>query len=334
MEETLLPPLLNIPNLQIMKQAFHTNGKLLLTGEYFVTEGSVALAVPTRLGQALNVSSEASAHPQLFWKSYDRERQLWFEACLDLRDWTWIQTTDEDMLDRLDQLLTEAQLLNPSFLTAKRRFLVETQLDFHREWGLGSSSTLVKMLAQWAQVDAYTLLASTFGGSGYDLAAATADGPLYYQLRNGQPLWEHAPFQPPFMQQLFLVYLEQKQNSREALARFRSAPRELREKSVRRISQLSFNCAQYIHDLPAFEEALREHEILVQEVIGQPRAKDLFFQDYWGEIKSLGAWGGDFVLATSQRSANETIAYFKAKGFQTTLPFERLALMGGAALSS
>lgn len=324
----------NVPNLHLMKQSFHTNGKLLLTGEYFVTEGSVALAVPTRLGQALNVSSEASDTPQLFWKSYTRDKQLWFEAHLDLRDWTWMHTTDEDMLDRLDQLLTEAQLLNPSFLTANRRFLVETQLDFNRAWGLGSSSTLVKMLAQWAQVDAYTLLANTFGGSGYDVAAATADGPLYYQLRNGQPLWEAAPFEPPFMKQLFLVYLEQKQNSREALARFRSAPRELREKSVQRISQLSFNCAQYIDDLPTFEEALREHEALVQEVIEQPRAKDLFFADYWGEIKSLGAWGGDFVLATSQRGANETLAYFEGKGFQTTLPFERLALMGGAAMSS
>lgn len=317
-----------------MRQSFHTNGKLLLTGEYFVTEGSVALAVPTRLGQALSVSSEAADVPQLFWKSYDRDKKLWFEAQLDLRDWTWLHTTDEKMLDRLDQLLTEAQLLNPAFLTAKRRFLVETQLDFHREWGLGSSSTLVKMLAQWAQVDAYTLLANSFGGSGYDLAAATSDGPLYYQLRNGQPLWEPAPFCPPFLNQLFLVYLEQKQNSREALARFRSAPRELREKSIRRISQLSFNCGQYIQDLAAFEEAMREHEALVQEVIQQPRAKDLFFQDYWGEIKSLGAWGGDFVLASSQRNANETLAYFQEKGFQTVLPFERLALMGGQAMPS
>ena len=31
-----------------------------------------------------------------------------------------------------------------------------------------------------------------------------------------------------------------------------------------------------------------------------PRAQDLYFPDFKGVIKSLGAWGGDFVLATQK----------------------------------
>ena len=37
------------------------------------------------------------------------------------------------------------------------------------------------------------------------------------------------------------------------------------------------------------------------------------FSDYPGAIKSLGAWGGDFVLATRKQA----IDYFPLKGYKT-----------------
>ena len=46
------------------------------------------------------------------------------------------------------------------------------------------------------------------------------------------------------------------------------------------------------------------------------RAKMLYFSDFWGEVKSLGAWGGDFVLVTSDRSLETTRAYFQERGFE------------------
>jgi hypothetical protein len=60
--------------------------------------------------------------------------------------------------------------------------------------------------------------------------------------------------------------------------------------------------------------------------LGIPRIKEQFFSEYWGEIKSLGAWGGDFILATSERSAEETKTYFNQKGFEVLFKYEQLAI--------
>ncbi len=42
--------------------------------------------------------------------------------------------------------------------------------------------------------------------------------------------------------------------------------------------------------------------------------KEALFSDYDGAIKSLGAWGGDFFLATGN---SNSINYFKTKGYTT-----------------
>ena len=75
-----------------------------------------------------------------------------------------------------------------------------------------------------------------------------------------------------------------------------------------------------------FEKLIIKHENLVASVIELPRAKALFFNDFWGEIKSLGAWGGDFVMATSERSEAETMQYFSKKGFGTVVKYEDMVL--------
>ena len=74
-------------------------------------------------------------------------------------------------------------------------------------------------------------------------------------------------------------------------------------------------------DINTFDRIILAHEKLVAGALGYTRAKDLHFSDYWGEIKSLGAWGGDFVLVTSKRPFTETREYFEAKGFKTIIPF-------------
>jgi hypothetical protein len=78
--------------------------------------------------------------------------------------------------------------------------------------------------------------------------------------------------------------------------------------------------------LKDFNKCLVEHENLVAKTLELERAKDLYFKDFWGEIKSLGAWGGDFILATSERSEADTRAYFLEKGFPVFLKYEELVL--------
>ena len=61
-----------------MTQAFYSNGKLLLTGEYAVLDGALSLALPTKLGQKMTVTEMASE--KIIWKSLDEKGRIWFET--------------------------------------------------------------------------------------------------------------------------------------------------------------------------------------------------------------------------------------------------------------
>jgi hypothetical protein len=47
------------------------------------------------------------------------------------------------------------------------------------------------------------------------------------------------------------------------------------------------------------------------------------FSDFKGEIKSLGAWGGDFVMVISE---SDPTAYFSEKGFTTVISYDEMIL--------
>ena len=68
-----------------------------------------------------------------------------------------------------------------------------------------------------------------------------------------------------------------------------------------------------------FEKLITEHEAIIASMIGLPRIKDVFFADYASEIKSLGAWGGDFILATRKNSS-----YFEQRGYNTVISFNNM----------
>lgn len=311
-----------------MSFSMRTNGKLLLTGEYFVTEGAVSLALPTQLGQTLDVKQTSPKGTQLSWKSCSSDQTVWFEATFELPQLKITTTNGEEdqkeVAAILQDILKEAQELNSDFLKDQGSWEAISVLEFSRDWGLGSSSTLITLIAEWANVDPFVLLENTLGGSGYDIAAAKANGPLLFQKFNGKNRWDRSNFNPSFKEYLYFVHLGKKQSSKEALVYYTVTPAEEREKPMPRITQITHDIAQYTDNLADFEALLEEHEELVQGVIQQPRAKELYFKDYWGEIKSLGGWGGDFVLATSNKNEEETKAYFQEKGFDTVLKYEEL----------
>lgn len=299
----------------------YAHGKLLLTGEYAVLDGALALAVPVRYGQALRAT--AGTEPgQLSWISLDQHGNSWFEARFFLDDLEAIQTTDTAIAATLQQILRACRQKNPDFLNAG--CTVTTQTDFPREWGLGTSSTLIALLARWAEVDPYAVLFETMDGSGYDIACAFAGGPLLYALQNRRPHVAQADFQPPFADHLFFVFLGKKQNSREGIRRYR----ELVQEKTGLIGQVSGITRQCLHcrDLPTFNRLLLEHERLIGQALGMPRAQELYFPDFPGEVKSLGAWGGDFVLAAGEGPPEETRAYFAEKGFSVCIPYRDMVL--------
>jgi mevalonate kinase len=310
---------------------FYSNGKLLLTGEYLVLDGAKSLAIPTKFGQDLIV--EKIKESQLIWGSFTDSGECWFEAVFDIPKLRLVTCTfnsekegNADLIaETLLGILQEARNLNPAFLTSDEGFVVKTKLTFPRNWGLGSSSTLINSIAAWAKVDAFKLLWNSFKGSGYDIACAQNDGPIFYQIKDQKPIINQVEFNPSFKENLFFVHLNQKQDSKEAIAKFREhldcAKYDIQGK-IERISAISdeFLSAKSVEE---FDKLIVEHEQIISSIIKLKPVKEKIFPDYFGEIKSLGAWGGDFVLVTGNES---TPAYFKKKGFETVLTYNQMVL--------
>ncbi len=300
-------------------QKFYANGKLLLTGEYLVLDGALAIALPTKLGQSLMVTSNNKQ--KLVWESQDSKSYPWFQ-----HTYTHLhqKINDNPIAERLRVILLQAQKQNPKFIN-KLVDNVTTKLTFPRKWGLGTSSTLIHLIAQWAECDPFELLFEAFGGSGYDIACAGAGGPISYQLQtNLKPIFQRVNFNPSFKNQLYFVYLDKKQDSKKGIARYREKGK-VSEAKIQKISTLSTELIN-IGGLNDFEKIIVEHENIIADLIGFKKVKSIYFSDYWGTVKSLGAWGGDFVLVTSDRSEKETKKYFNEKGFNVFLKYKELIL--------
>ena len=291
---------------------FFAHGKLLLTGEYAVLDGALAIALPTQYGQEMHITP--SEREGIFFRSLTQEGTPWYEGQLFVGDTNPITQT-------LERILSQAQRMQANFLT-DQSVRVETKLDFPREWGLGSSSTLISMIAQWAEVDPYELLWNSFGGSGYDIACARASSPILYQLTEGKAKVYPIYYNPPFAASLFFVYLNKKQNSREGIALYQGLKKNKRP-LVTQLSQLTEEIYR-THSLDTFSKLLSEHEAVLSSYLRLPTVKDSLFKDFSGTIKSLGAWGGDFVLAIGEESYIKE--YFISKGMQTILPFTQMIL--------
>ena len=291
---------------------FFAHGKLLLTGEYAVLDGALAIALPTQYGQEMHITP--SEREGIFFRSLTQEGTPWYEGQLFVGDTNPITQT-------LERILSQAQRMQPNFLT-DQSVHVETRLDFPREWGLGSSSTLISMIAQWAEVDPYELLWNSFGGSGYDIACARASSAILYQLTEGKAKVYPIYYNPPFAASLFFVYLNKKQNSREGIALYKGLKKN-KKPLVTQLSQLTEEIYR-THSLDTFSKLLSEHETVLSSYLRLPTAKGSLFKDFSGTIKSLGAWGGDFVLAIGEESYIKE--YFISKGMQTILPFAQMIL--------
>lgn len=306
---------------------FYSNGKLLISGEYVVLDGATALAVPTSYGQSLTVE-ELDQKEGVRWKSYDHSGKAWIDETFVLNGEnvsSKAATTDPKQKyigQRLEQILTAANKLNPELLNSRKGYAVTTHLDFPGNWGLGSSSTLINNLADWFEIDAYELLKHTFGGSGYDIASAQNDHPITFSRKGDEVKTLTAPFAPSFKEELFFVHLNRKQSSRESIQHYRSQPKEKLTNSIDKISGITHQLIG-AETVLEFELLLEIHEKIISTLINRPTIKSELFPDYPRKIKSLGGWGGDFILATGNEPEG---AYFRQKGYNTIIPYAKMVL--------
>ena len=296
---------------------FKSNGKILLCSEYLVLEGAKAIALPSKLTQDLQVTK--CENKIIEWQSFDVNNDLWFEEKFyfsgsDLKYDGKKNKTSEKILLLFKHLLKTKKvddILGNKFLT---------KLNFKRDWGLGTSSTFVNNLAKWAKTDPYKLLFSAFNGSGYDIACCDVKNPIFFQKKQNSISIENISFNPPFIENLYLVYLEKKQNTQTSIINYlniKSDRKQLIEK-VNFIAEEIVNCK----DLNQFENLIVEHENIIASATSQEPIHQSVFSAYCqGKIKSLGAWGGDFILVTSK---NNDLSFFKNKGYNTILKLSEL----------
>ena len=304
-----------------MKKTFYSNGKLLITGEYLVLDGAKAFALPTKQGQ--NLIIEKGKNNEIFWKSYDADGSIWFEDTLSFSDISnGITDENESVKTTLTTILHEAFKLNPDFILNSDGYIITTELGFPKSWGLGTSSTLINNIAQWLQIDAFILLKNSFGGSGYDIACAQNNTPILYHLEHGNPIVEKVPFNPEFTRNLYFVYLNKKQSSKTAIAAYNINKKNNLAKTI----ALNDNITSEVLNatsLQSFAAALQRHEIQMSNILETHTIKEAVFPDFNGVIKSLGAWGGDFVMAISE---NNPSAYFASKGYDTIVAYNNMIL--------
>lgn len=305
----------------IENQTIKLNGKLLISGEYVVLDGALSLALPTKFGQIIRFENKSENHSILFWEARKNDHSLWFSCSFNYKTLAIISSSDEKITNQLILIFAKIKELNQIlFKELTNNISIQTQLEFPENWGLGSSSTLIAGLSKLFNINPYQLLELTFGGSGYDLACAVHHTPIIFQKNGNEKLIKPSDFHPSFKENLYFLYLNQKQNSREGIANYRSLKKD--EVLIKEISNITTKLTK-CKTLIEFNDLINIHEKLISNTLKCKTVKENLFSDFDGSIKSLGAWGGDFVLVTSEENPKN---YFLNKGFFTLLKYKKMIL--------
>jgi len=293
-------------------KSFHSNGKLLISGEYLVLDGALSLALPCKFGQSLNFTEDSNGN--LEWISKDMNDTIWFTANFEAKTLKVLKTSNYNTVKWVKKIL---EFCNKNSLTNKSlQGKIECKLDFPNNWGLGSSSTLLNNLASLYEINPYDLHFSTTNGSGYDIACAGSNSALTYQVIKNIPEVNKMHWSPVFKDEILFIFLKKKQKSNLEVKRFKELKKD--PDLISRISSITKEII-YSKTIEEFEHLLDEHEAITGQYIQSETVKSKYFSDYEGSVKSLGAWGGDFVLAT-----RENKKYFLDKGFDTILSFSEI----------
>lgn len=289
-------------------------GKLLLTSEYVVLDGALALAVPTKLGQEFFFEEVADGNSIVVWEAL-HQNQEWLKVVIDYQNWSILETNNPTAAAFVIKVLRNVQEYSLIKFKKTDSYHLKTNLQFPSDYGWGSSSTLMNNVASWAEMDPFLLNEISLGGSGYDIAVAHEKSALLYQIKENSKLIEPIEYKPIFADELLLVHLNQKQDSREGIKMYRS--KKIQTDIIEEFSKITKEIIKS-DNIGAFSLLMEKHEENMSELIGIPTIKEKFFSSLPVFVKSLGAWGGDFVLTKSFSGCNE---WFLENGFKTVLKY-------------
>lgn len=294
------------------ESSFYASGKLMLFGEYLVLRGSKCLAVPLSAGQSLTISpSPGSA---VLWECFEGDHkwlEIVFSDTLEI-----IRTSDKQKALIVQELLKLILKDQPYLKVGGSNFRFD--INFHRKYGFGTSATFISLLSQWSGVDPYILLENSFGGSGFDVATATAATPVIYKMHQHKVTPVRIP--ETIQSQLLFIYSGKKQHSAREVLSF-----EKLHTSALQVSRMDtiIDSVVACEDVETMESLIEESEMLLSGILKAVPVKNRYFDDYPFAIKSLGAWGGDFIMATF-RDEDEARQYFSTKGCKPVFNYKQL----------
>ena len=293
----------------------YSNGKLLISGEYVILDGALSLAAPTLLGQHLEILKDDSKY--IKWTSKNSNGKVWFQCKIYRDNLELYKSSSSKISNTLIEIIKNIRDFNPIFLTNSGANIT-TKLTFDKDWGLGSSSTLISNLSKLAGIDPFKLNNRIFNGSGYDIACAGSNSPLLFSKSENEKYIKEVSFRPVFHENIYFVYLNRKQNSLTEVKKYKKTkPSKELISEISEITKNILNCDDY----KMFNKLINSHEQIISKLISKQTIKKELFNDFQGEIKSLGAWGGDFILACGDEN---TPKYFKDKGFDSVLSYAEL----------
>lgn len=295
-------------------QEIYAHGKLLLTAEYAVLDGALALAVPTVFGQKFSVETSLSDTTSIEWQSFDMNGQLWLETVYPSEN----PHNEAELLHRIfDYIRAESSVFEGY------SYKISSKLEFPRNWGLGSSSTLMYFLGKVFQLNPYKLNELFFKGSGYDIACAGESSPIKFMRKNGEYYLAPTQINWPFKSNVYFAYLGKKKNSRDAINHYRN------EKSsqafINEVTSLT-NSFLNAQSLKEFQQLIEQHELLLSDRLQTPTVKSLLFADLDGAVKSLGGWGGDFVMIATEWDAMTLKNYLLTKNIDAVFAFNEMVI--------
>jgi hypothetical protein len=132
---------------------------------------------------------------------------------------------------------------------------------------------------------------------------------------------EKVNFNPNFTDHIYFIYLNKKQSSKIAIQNYYKNYTNLSAEIplINTLTTAIYNSSS----IKEFSTLLEQHEEIMSPILELPTVKELLFSDFDGSIKSLGAWGGDFVMAVSMENPT---AYFKNKGYKTIVTYKDMIL--------
>jgi mevalonate kinase len=313
--------------------SFYSRGKLLVTGEYAILQGAGGLALPVSRGQDLKWVDPGGSH-SLEWTTSVNGRKI-FNAVFKGSNYFPVTSGDRKMAVFLRKILVRAAKMA---VTGPIFGRINSELDFDIKWGLGSSSSLISNIAYLFDLNPFTLHSEVSTGSAYDIACSRSDTPILYRLSHHSessygrpvsghtdfymPVYREVEFHPPFREKLYFAWTGKKQDSARSVKKFLS---RLRYDSVA-LDEISRITSEIIKSssIQEFNRLLTDHDRIISGLIDQTPVNDSVFDDIPGYVKSLGAWGGDFIMITWEGEFAELLQRLKPKGIDIVFPYDRL----------